>query len=149
MKSRRHVKILELIDKNDIETQEELALELQQAGYEVTQATISRDIKELGIVKVSYDGKRQKYIREAIDRTVSGKIANIFRHAVLSIDSAVNIVVIRTVAGSGNAAGMMIDRMDESEILGCVAGDDTVIVVTRSEQAALSIVETLNEMINR
>lgn len=148
-RSARQVKILDLIARKDIETQEELAYELQQAGLEVTQATISRDIKELGLVKVSSGGKRQKYIRENSDRNVSSKIINIFKHAVLSIDSAMNIVVIKTVSGSGNAAGMMADRLENSDILGCVAGDDTVIIVTRSQKSALELVETLNEIMNQ
>lgn len=145
----RQIKILDLISKKIIETQEDLALELQQAGFEVTQATISRDIKELGIIKIASDGKRQKYARELSDRNLNSKITSIFKHAVISIDSAQNIVVIKTLSGSGNAAGMMIDKLDNSDILGCVAGDDTVMAITRATEVALKIVEELNDIINQ
>lgn len=148
-RSARQIKILELITKKNIETQDELALQLQQAGFVVTQATISRDIKELGIIKITYDGKRQKYIREFGDRNISSKIINIFKHAVISIDSAMNIVVIKTLSGSGNSAGMMIDRLENLDIMGCVAGDDTVIAITKTPESALKIVDALNEIINQ
>ena len=140
----RQNKILEIIEEKIVETQDDLAMLLKEAGFSATQATISRDIKELGIVKVTFDGKRQKYVREAGDRSVSSKLVNIFKHSVLSISYAVNIVVIKTMSGSANIAGMMLDRLENPDILGCVAGDDTVMAVTKSEESARKITEELS-----
>ena len=143
MRSARQKKILDLIADRVVETQDDLARLLKEAGFNATQATISRDIKELGIVKILVDGKRQKYIREQSDRTASSKILSLFKHALVSVRFAGNIVVIRTIPGSANIAGMMLDRLDSTEILGCVAGDDTVMAVTASEQSARTICEIL------
>ena len=145
----RQVKILELIADNIVETQDDLMRMLKSAGFNATQATISRDIKELGIVKVSIDGKRQKYVREIGDRNVSNKLVNIFKHAVLSIATAVNIIVIKTMPGSANIAGMMLDRLENPDILGCVAGDDTVMAVAKSELAAQQIGESLSILLEQ
>lgn len=145
----RQGKILELIDDRVVETQDDLARLLQEAGFYATQATISRDIKELGLVKVSIDGKRQKYVRGAGDRSVSGKLVNIFKHAVLSIRYACNIVVLKTMPGSANIAGMMLDRLENPDILGCVAGDDTVMAVTVDENVAQQITESLSGLLER
>ena len=142
----RQVKLLELISQKDIETQEELVGELLKAGFIVTQATVSRDIKELGLVKVSVDGRRQHYTREKSDNTVASKFVDLFRHSVLSVDYAVNIVVVRTLAGSGNVAGAMIDRTKNPAVLGCVAGDDTVFAVLRDEQSAKEMMEYLRDL---
>ena len=141
----RQLKILELIAKKDIETQDELAAELLSENFPVTQATISRDIKELGLVKVS-DGKKQKYAREYSDYSISNKILNMFRHAVYSVDYALNTVVIKTISGAANSAGMFVERLNNYGVMGCVAGDDTVLIVTRSEAAAHGLVEELNEI---
>ncbi len=145
----RQVKILELINEQSVETQDDLARLLKNAGFNATQATISRDIKELGIVKVSIDGKRQKYVREFGDRNVSNKLVNIFKHSVISITYAVNIIVIKTMSGSANIAGMMLDRLEDPDILGCVAGDDTVMAVTKSESVAQKISESLSGFLER
>ncbi len=142
----RQLKILELISKKDIETQDELAAELVREHFQATQATISRDIKELGLVKVS-DGKKQKYARDAADSNISVKLLNMFRHAVFSIDYALNNVVIKTISGAANSAGMFVDRMGDPDVIGCVAGDDTVLVITRGEQASLRIVAALKEIL--
>lgn len=145
----RQVKILELITDNVVETQEDLTRMLKEAGFNATQATISRDIKELGIVKVSFDGKRQKYVREAGDRSVSNKLVSIFKHSVLSIVFAGNIIVIKTMPGSANIAGMMLDRLENPNILGCVAGDDTVMAVTKSESVAQQISDSLSALLEQ
>ena len=142
----RQLKILELISKKDIETQDELAAELVREHFQATQATISRDIKELGLVKVS-DGKKQKYARDAADSNISVKLLNMFRHAVFSIDYALNNVVVKTISGAANSAGMFVDRMGDPDVIGCVAGDDTVLVITRGEQASLRIVAALKEIL--
>ena len=142
----RQGKILELIEEKDIETQEELVKELQNSGFEVTQATVSRDIKELGLIKISADGKRQKYTKERTDNTVMSKFTDMFRHSVVTIDYALNIVVIKTLSGSANVAGAMVDRLKNSSVLGCVAGDDTVFAVLRDERAAEDLTQKLREI---
>lgn len=142
----RQLKILELIARKDIETQDELAAELLRENFPVTQATISRDIKELGLVKVS-DGKKQKYARDAADSNISSKLLNMFRHAVFSVDYALNNVVIRTISGAANSAGMFVDRMGDESVMGCVAGDDTVLVITKSEAASRQLVESIREIL--
>jgi len=146
-RSARQIKILELIGRHDLETQDELAGALVKAGFPVTQATISRDIKELGLVKISVPDGRQKYARDYTDTSVSGKVVALFRQAAVSIDYALNTVVIKTLSGSANSAGLMVDRIENPQVLGCVAGDDTVLVITKSEAAAKKMVETLNKII--
>lgn len=148
-RSARQLKILELIADNAVETQDDLARLLKDAGFTATQATISRDIKELGLVKVSFDGKRQKYVRELNSRSASNKLVNIFKHAVQSIVYAGNIIVIKTMPGSANIAGMMLDRLENPDILGCVAGDDTVMAVTKSEAVAQQISESLSLLLEQ
>ncbi len=142
----RQNKLLELISENEIETQEELVGELQKAGFDVTQATVSRDIKELGLVKISTDGKKQRYTRERNDSNIASKFTDMFRHSVVFIDYAGNIVVIKTIVGSGSVAGAMIDRLKNKHVLGCVAGDDTVFAVLRTESAAEEMAEQLREI---
>ena len=142
----RQNKLLELISENEIETQEELVGELQKAGFDVTQATVSRDIKELGLVKISTDGKKQRYTRERNDSNIASKFTDMFRHSVVSIDYAGKIVVIKTIVGSGSVAGAMIDRLKNKHVLGCVAGDDTVFAVLRTESAAEEMAEQLREI---
>lgn len=144
----RQSKILELISDKQIETQEELVGELLKAGFEVTQATVSRDIKELGLVKVSVDGKRQRYTREKNDTAVTSKFTDLFRNSFVSVDYAGNIVVVKMLAGSGNIAGAMIDREKNPKVLGCVAGDDTVFAVLRDEESAKEMVDNLYELVN-
>lgn len=143
----RQFKILELIADKPIETQDELAAELIAAGFTVTQATVSRDIKELGLIKVGDRGK-QRYVKEAgAGKHFSSNIANIYRNAVLSITNAQNLVVIKTVPGGASTVGMNIDRLDDLGVLGCVAGDDTVLVVSRTNESALEIAARLREML--
>ena len=146
-RSARQIKILELIARKDIETQDELASELIAAGFSVTQATISRDIKELGLIKITMSDGRQKYARDHTDLSVGGKVVALFRQAVVSVDYALNTIVIKTLSGSANSAGLMVDRLENPQVLGCVAGDDTVLVITKTEAAAKKVVETLNKVI--
>ena len=144
----RQMKILDLITKKSIETQEELARELVIAGFEVTQATVSRDIKELGLVKVS-EGKSQRYVREtSADKNFLNNLANVYRNAVIMIEQAQNIVVIKTIPGGAATVGMTVDRLKDGLILGCVAGDDTVFAVTKDNNAAELAVKRLTDMLN-
>lgn len=143
----RQFKILELIAEKPIETQEELAAELIGMGFNVTQATVSRDIKELGLIKIN-DRGRQRYVNETSDsKHYSSNIENIYRNAVLSITSAQNLVVIKTVPGGASTVGMNIDRLDNVDVLGCVAGDDTVLAVARTNETAEEIANRLREML--
>jgi transcriptional regulator of arginine metabolism len=142
MKYNRHAKILEIIENNDIETQEELAEKLREEGIDVTQATVSRDIKELRLVKVMAPTGVSKYaLIDNSETVLSQKLIRVFVESVLSIDSSNNIIVIRTMAGSAQAAASAIDALDWKEIVGCIAGDDTIMVVIREDE---SVVEVIN-----
>ncbi|MBR2967996.1 MAG: arginine repressor [Clostridia bacterium] len=138
-RNERQIKILELISTKNIETQDELADELKKLNYNVTQATISRDIKELGLVKT-------RYIAAGVD-SVNERIKRIFKISVLSVNVACNILVIKTLPGCANATGDMLDKMHDSAVVGCVAGEDTVLAVCRDEQSAKQTMDKLYEMI--
>ena len=141
MKTKRQTKMLELIKKHDIETQEELSDYLQKEGYQVTQATVSRDIRELKLTKVAMSNGRQKYaaLTEA-NEDLSEKYTRVFRDAFVSMDMAQNILVIKTVSGMAMAVAAAIDAMHLHEIVGCIAGDDTIMC------AVLSVDDTIAEM---
>ena len=148
MKYNRHAKILEIIDNNDIETQEELAEMLKKQGVEVTQATVSRDIKDLRLIKVmSSDGKYKYATFSQTENQISNRLTNILTEAYVSSDYANNIVVVKTLAGMAQAAGSAIDSLKWQEILGTIAGDDTLIMVCRAEKIAEEIVNKFNKMI--
>lgn len=150
MKKRRLAKILELIRNYKIETQEELQSYLYDCGFEVTQATISRDIKELRLVKELSDEGRYIYstgVKNARDD--SGLITSgIFRESVISVDYAVNTVCIKCFSGTANAACAAIDSMKWSGVLGTIAGDDTIFVLCRNEKAARVFTSNLEKVLN-
>lgn len=147
MKYSRHAKILEIIDKNVIETQEELADKLKEEGMDVTQATVSRDIKELRLIKVmSVDGK-SKYASMGHSETgITNKLLNVFAESFLSGDYANNIVVIKTLPGMAQACGSAVDSLKWTEVVGTIAGDDTIMVVCRAEKFAAELVDKLSRM---
>ncbi len=148
MKYNRHAKILDIIDNNDIETQEELAERLKQQGMDVTQATVSRDIKELRLIKVMTPEGKYKYSAFAqSENQVSNRLITILTEAYVSSDYANNIVVVKTLSGMAQAAGSAIDSLKWTEILGTIAGDDTLIMVCRAEKIAEDIVNKFNKMI--
>ena len=138
MKSKRQAKIMEIISTRNVETQEQLLAELQNAGFRSTQATISRDIKELRIVKelTSFGTYRYTAASDEVGGTFSSKLNTIFRECINSFDYAQNIVVIRTLPGLAAAAASAIDAMSMSVIVGTIAGDDTVFIVMRDNNAA-------------
>ncbi len=140
MKSQRQAKILEIISNKNVETQEQLLVELQDAGFRGTQATISRDIKELRTVKELTSRGTYRYTTSAneLNGTFSARLNTIFRECVVSFDYAQNIVVIHTLPGLANAAASAIDAMNMSSVLGSLAGDDTVMIVMRDMNAAAS-----------
>lgn len=150
LKSARHAKILEIISQKEIETQEELCAELIKQNYVVAQATISRDIKDLNLFKVSGVEKKYRYahIRESVG-SVSPKMKSLFTDCVLNIQAAQNIVVIKTLPGNGNNAGMVIDKLNYDEIVGSVAGDDTLFAVCENAEKALIVVNKIHEFLKK
>lgn len=149
MKSKRHEKILELIRDNDIETQEQLLQQLQENGFNTTQATISRDIKQLHLIKEPI-GRGQYRYAVSVQRSrlnVADKLRTIFRESVLTVDNAQNIVVIKTLPGLANAAGSAVDGMDVPYLVGSLAGDDTALLIMRDTESALDFTEEIKEML--
>lgn len=132
MKYSRHAKILEIIDNNEIETQEELAELLKENGINVTQATVSRDIKELRLIKVLAKNGRYKYASmKQQENAVSDRLVKIFKDSIVSIDFAGNIIVLKTLTGAANAACAALDALDMKDIVGTIAGDDTIFILTK------------------
>ncbi len=149
MKLGRQSKIIELVNKNNIETQEELADLLTKAGYNVTQATISRDIRELKLTKVAGDDGRQKYIiLKNNESGLSDKFIRVLKDGFVSMDMAMNIVVIKTVSGMAMAVAAALDALHIQGIVGCIAGDDTVMCIVRTAEESISVMEKLNKYIN-
>lgn len=149
MKFNRQSKILELINKYDIETQEELAEGLMKEGYNVTQATVSRDIRELKLTKIAMDGGRQKYI--AMQKTEPGlseKYTRVLKDGFLSMDMAQSILVIKTVPGMAMAVAAALDALHINGIVGCIAGDDTIMCAIRSTQETVTVMQKLSKIIN-
>ncbi len=149
MKKNRQERILELIESQVIDTQEDLQAALRQSGYEVTQATISRDVKELHIVKATDAAGRYRYTahRTAAPRKVA--YHDIFESSVISIDSAMNDVVIKCHTGMAQGACAALDNMKWDAVVGTLAGDDTILVITRSESDAITLVKSLKRLINK
>lgn len=146
-KMQRYSKIIELINKNDIETQEDLALKLKLAGFNVTQATISRDIRELKLIKIATKNGKQKYVLSPNDEhQLSDKFIRIFKEAVTNIDFAQNMVVIKTIQGMAMAVAASIDALDDKDVLGSIAGDDTIFCITKSEKIAINFINRLNQI---
>ncbi len=144
----RQATILDIISKKDIETQEELCAELNKLNFNVTQATISRDIKDLKLYKVAGTTKKYKYAYiEGEGDVVTNKMRNLFRECVQSINFANNIIVIKTMRGNGSTAGAFVDSLQLSEIIGSVAGDDTVLIVVNSNENTAPLAERLKEYI--
>ena len=144
----RQQKILEIISEKEIDTQEELCEELQKLNFNVTQATVSRDIKELKLYKISGKTKKYKYsCIESNDDSVKGKMRLLFKESVQSIQCANNIVVIKTMRANGSTACLFIDSLQMKEVLGSLAGDDTIFVVSDSNENAQVIVDRLKEFL--
>ena len=143
MKKNRHQKLKELVEQYEIETQDELAEKLKEAGFDVTQATVSRDIRELKLTKVPTGNGRQKYtILVHSDHYLSDKYIRVLKDGYVSMDVAQNILVVKTVSGMAMAA---IDAIKLKEIVGCIAGDDTIMLVLHSETDAIKTMENIKE----
>ena len=149
MKTERQNKILDLIVKKEIGTQEELLDELNKAGYHVTQATVSRDIREMNLTKISLSGGKLRYVAyQKTEEDLSEKYHRIFRDAFLSMDTAMNILVIRTVSGMAMAVAAALDDMEFPEIVGSIAGDDTVMCAVRSVEDTVVVMRKLEDILN-
>ena len=147
MKVKRHAKILEIIRKYDVDTQEELCSRLNAEGYQVTQATVSRDIRELKLTKVSLSGGRQKYTSLSdMENELGEKYIRVFKDGVVSMDMAQNILVIKTVAGMAMAVAAALDAMDCHEIVGSIAGDDTIMCAVRTVEDTESLMRRLRSI---
>lgn len=147
MKTKRQAKMLELIKKYEIETQEELSDYLEKEGYQVTQATVSRDIRELKLTKVAMTGGKQKYVAlSEPNEDMAEKYGRVFQDGFASMDIAQNILVIKTVSGMASAVAAALDAMAFGEIVGSIAGDDTIMCVFHGEEDAMRVMERLRKI---
>ena len=149
MKVDRHSKIVELIGKYQIETQEELAEYLKKAGYHVTQATVSRDIRELKLTKAPGKNGRQCYAVMQHQKDFGEKYIRIFRDCYVSMDMAQNILVVRTVSGMAMAVAAALDALNFHEIVGTIAGDDTIMCAVRSVEENIRLMDRLRKMVGK
>ena len=150
MKVSRHAKIIELISRYDIETQEELAEYLNRAGFKVTQATVSRDIRDLKLTKVSVGAGKQKYVVHRQDEPeMSEKYIRVLRDGYVSMDMAQNILVIKTVSGMAMAVAVAVDSMKWNEVVGCIAGDDTIMCAIRTVEDTVAVMDKIRKIVSK
>ena len=150
MKVNRHEKIVELINKYHIETQEELVERLNQEGFRVTQATVSRDIRDLKLTKIATENGQQKYVFHPVEQPTRGnKYVLILKEGFLSMDMAQNILVIKTVSGMAMAVAAALDEMKWDEIVGCIAGDDTIMCAIRTVDDTIHVMEKIRQLIGK
>lgn len=150
MKIGRHTKIVDLIRQYDIETQEELADYLKKEGYRVTQATISRDIRELKLTKISTNDGRQKYaLMQNHSAGMNEKYLRVLKDGFVSMDMAQNILVVKTVSGMAMAVAAAIDAMHWSEVAGCIAGDDTIMCAIRSVDDTIRVMDKIHKIVGK
>ena len=150
MKKNRHDKIIEIINNNVVETQEQLVALLCEAGYDVTQATISRDIRQMKLTKMVLEDGRQKYVYTNADpKVMHDKYVNVLKAGYVSVETAENILVIKTVPGMAMALATAIDALEVPEIVGCIAGDDTIFVAIKSKEDAVDLKDRFLRLIER
>ena len=150
MKKVRHQQIVDIINKYDVETQEELAGYLKDAGFVVTQATVSRDIRELKLSKVPAGNGRQKYIvLKQDDAHMEDRFIRVLRDGFVSMDMAQNILVVRTVSGMAMAVAAAIDALHFKEVVGCIAGDDTIMIAVRTIEDTHMLMDKIHKMTER
>ena len=147
MKIKRHSKIIELINTYDIETQEELAQRLEESGFVVTQATVSRDIRDLKLSKVVYGDGKQKNSKMTKQEGIYEKNDTKHKDALISMDMAQNILVLKTVSGMAMAVAAALDSLQMNEIVGCIAGDDTIMAAIRSVDDTVVVMERIRKLI--
>lgn len=149
MKISRHAKILSIINSKEIETQEELADELRKDGIEITQATVSRDIKELNLIKVLADSGRYKYASiSPKEKFLSNKLVVVFTQTVLNVERVDKFIVIKTITGAASGAAEAIDSLNLEGLVGTIAGDNTIFILCRNDDKALEITQKLKRMLN-
>ena len=149
MKLARHRKIIELVNERVIETQEELAEQLKQSGYNVTQATVSRDIRELKLTKITDNSGKQRYgVVQNKSTDMNEKYIRILKDGFMSMDMAMNILVIKTVSGMAMAVAAALDAMQWSEIVGSIAGDDTIMCAVKSVDETLIVMEKIKKIVD-
>ena len=150
MKVNRHAKIVELINKYQIETQDELAEYLNEAGFKVTQATVSRDIRDLKLTKVPAENGRQKYaVLQSAQNGMTEKYVRILLDGFSSMDMAQNILVLKTVSGMAMAVAAALDAMNWNEIVGCIAGDDTIMCAVRTVDDTILLMEKIKKLLEQ
>lgn len=150
MKYIRQSKIIELIENNIVTTQEELTSLLKKTGFDITQATVSRDIKELRLIKImDRNGKTKYSMNKKSDEIIPDKLNNIFKEAYSSSDHANNLVVVKTMPGMAQAAAFVIDSIEYFNIVGTIAGDDTVMIVCRTNEDAKQLSSRFEKMANQ
>ena len=148
MKVNRHAKIIELIGKYQVETQEELAAYLTKEGFKVTQATVSRDIRDLKLTKIpTEDGKQRYTVHPKSDTTLNDKYIRVLKDGFASMDMAQNILVIRTVSGMAMAVATALDALEFSEVVGTIAGDDTIMCAIRTVDDTMKVMDKINKMV--
>lgn len=148
IKKRRHEKINELVSRYEIDTQEELADRLCEAGYQVTQATVSRDIRELKLSKIPVGKGRQKYVAFAQEESHLGdKYIRVLREGYVSMDLAQNLLVMKTVSGMAMAVAAAVDALKIEEVVGCIAGDNTIMMAMRNEATAAAVMDKIERML--
>ena len=148
MRFSRQNKILEIIQNKEIDTQEKLAEELYNAGFKTTQTTVSRDIRELGLVKVPGTNGRNHYVRGQASSSDSEKYGNILRQTVIDVKAAENLIVIHTMSGCANAAAEIIDRIASQDVIGSIAGDNTIFVAVDSKENVPKVMDLIKEAIS-
>ena len=150
MKTKRQNEIIRLITAMDIDTQEELAAELRRLGYKVTQATVSRDIRELRLIKVTARDGGFKYAKpEKHEVAVSERLTRILADSLLSVDASGNLIVVKTLSGSANVAAEALDNLGWPEIMGTIAGDNTIFIAVRNEADTVEITSKIQQMTDR
>lgn len=150
MKIDRRSKMLEIISRNEIETQEELAQELRKEGFNVTQATVSRDIKNLQLIKVLSSTGRYKYVANKEDtKDAIGKLVTLLSHTIISVENIDKMVVVRTITAAASTAAEAIDQLALAEIAGTIAGDNTIFMMVRSDDMAVDIVKKISELVGK
>ena len=150
MKKNRHDKIIEIINNHVVETQEQLANLLKDAGYDVTQATVSRDIRQMKLTKQVIEDGRQKYVYTTADSEVMhDKYVNVLKAGFVSMELAQNILVVRTVSGMAMALAAAIDALDLQQVVGCIAGDDTIFIAIRSPEEGHELMADFQVMLDR
>ena len=148
MKINRHAKIIELINTYQIGTQEELAEYLNREGFKVTQATVSRDIRNLKLTKVPAENGRQRYVaRQENENLMSERYIRVLREGFISMDMAQNILVVKTVSGMAMAVAAAIDALKSNEVVGCIAGDDTVMCAIRSAEDTITVMDKIRKIV--